>query len=127
MELAKVLLHLEERTCVSGFEGLRQRALVAVTVMDPAHVSPSADVLLLCLGWLCGTWRTSGVQVQVASPLLCSGGGVFDLTVLCSELQSAAAHGYLGCKCPGPLSGPSYLSKSWSSVGLLDPDAQVNI
>ncbi|XP_063082351.1 telomere length regulation protein TEL2 homolog isoform X2 [Cavia porcellus] len=39
VELAKVLLHLEERTCVSGFEGLRQRALVAVTVMDPAHVA----------------------------------------------------------------------------------------
>ncbi|XP_023567402.1 telomere length regulation protein TEL2 homolog isoform X2 [Octodon degus] len=39
VELAKVLLHLEERTCVSGFEGLRQRALVAVTVMDPARVA----------------------------------------------------------------------------------------
>ncbi|EHB14235.1 Telomere length regulation protein TEL2-like protein [Heterocephalus glaber] len=38
VELAKVLLHLEERTCVSGFEGLRQRALVAVIVMDPARV-----------------------------------------------------------------------------------------
>ncbi|XP_021107069.1 telomere length regulation protein TEL2 homolog isoform X5 [Heterocephalus glaber] len=39
VELAKVLLHLEERTCVSGFEGLRQRALVAVIVMDPARVA----------------------------------------------------------------------------------------
>ncbi|XP_005391619.1 PREDICTED: telomere length regulation protein TEL2 homolog isoform X1 [Chinchilla lanigera] len=39
VELAKVLLHLEERTCVSGFEGLRQKALVAVTVMDPARVA----------------------------------------------------------------------------------------
>ncbi|XP_053413822.1 telomere length regulation protein TEL2 homolog isoform X3 [Nycticebus coucang] len=38
VELAKVLLHLEERTCVAGFEGLRQRALVAVTVTDPAQV-----------------------------------------------------------------------------------------
>lgn len=42
VELAKVLLHLEERTCVAGFEKLRQRALVAVTVTDPARVGPSA-------------------------------------------------------------------------------------
>ncbi|KAK2097278.1 hypothetical protein P7K49_022729 [Saguinus oedipus] len=35
VELAKVLLHLEEKTCVVGFERLRQRALVAVTVTDP--------------------------------------------------------------------------------------------
>ncbi|XP_032315987.1 telomere length regulation protein TEL2 homolog isoform X2 [Camelus ferus] len=35
VELAKVLLHLEEKTGVAGFEGLRQRALVAVTVTDP--------------------------------------------------------------------------------------------
>lgn len=40
VELAKVLLHLEEKTCVVGFAGLRQRALVAVTVTDPARVSP---------------------------------------------------------------------------------------
>lgn len=40
LELAKVLLHLEEKTAVAGFEGLRQRALVAVTVTDPARVSP---------------------------------------------------------------------------------------
>ncbi|XP_062956024.1 telomere length regulation protein TEL2 homolog isoform X1 [Cynocephalus volans] len=39
VELAKVLLHLEERTCVVGFEVLRQRALVAVTVTDPAGVA----------------------------------------------------------------------------------------
>nr|XP_045730604.1 telomere length regulation protein TEL2 homolog isoform X1 [Mirounga angustirostris]XP_045730605.1 telomere length regulation protein TEL2 homolog isoform X1 [Mirounga angustirostris] len=36
VELAKVLLHLEEKTSVVGFEGLRQRALVAVVVTDPA-------------------------------------------------------------------------------------------
>lgn len=41
MELAKVLLHLEEKTSVVGFEGLRQRALVAITVTDPARVSVS--------------------------------------------------------------------------------------
>lgn len=34
-----MLLHLEEKTSVAGFEGLRQRALVAVTVTDPARVS----------------------------------------------------------------------------------------
>ncbi|XP_019504179.1 PREDICTED: telomere length regulation protein TEL2 homolog isoform X1 [Hipposideros armiger] len=39
VELAKVLLHLEEKTSVVGFEGLRQRALVAVTVTDPARVA----------------------------------------------------------------------------------------
>ncbi|XP_045849640.1 telomere length regulation protein TEL2 homolog isoform X1 [Meles meles] len=40
VELAKVLLHLEEKTSVVGFERLRQRALVAVAVTDPAPVSP---------------------------------------------------------------------------------------
>ncbi|KAF6127651.1 telomere maintenance 2 [Phyllostomus discolor] len=39
VELAKVLLHLEEKTSVAGFEGLRQRALVAVIVTDPARVA----------------------------------------------------------------------------------------
>ncbi|KAI5762091.1 TELO2 [Gulo gulo luscus] len=39
VELAKVLLHLEEKTSVVGFEGLRQRALVAVMVTDPAPVA----------------------------------------------------------------------------------------
>ncbi|XP_066239066.1 telomere length regulation protein TEL2 homolog isoform X2 [Saccopteryx leptura] len=39
LELAKVLLHLEEKTRVVGFEGLRQRAMVAVTVTDPARVA----------------------------------------------------------------------------------------
>ncbi|XP_006901982.1 PREDICTED: telomere length regulation protein TEL2 homolog [Elephantulus edwardii] len=39
VELAQVLLHLEEKTCVAGFEGLRRRALVAVIVMDPARVA----------------------------------------------------------------------------------------
>lgn len=41
VELAQVLLHLEEKTSVAGFEGLRQRALVAVTITDPAQVSPT--------------------------------------------------------------------------------------
>lgn len=39
VELAKVLLHLEEKTSVAGFEGLRQRALVALIVTDPAQVA----------------------------------------------------------------------------------------
>ncbi|CAO2642250.1 Telomere length regulation protein TEL2 homolog [Lemmus lemmus] len=39
VELAKVLLHLEEKTCVADFEQLRQRALVAVTVTDPEQVA----------------------------------------------------------------------------------------
>lgn len=40
-----MLLHLEEKTSVVGFEGLRQRALVAVTVTDPAQVSLSSCVV----------------------------------------------------------------------------------
>ncbi|XP_060028621.1 telomere length regulation protein TEL2 homolog isoform X2 [Erinaceus europaeus] len=39
VELTRALLHLEERTSVVGFDGLRQRALVAVTVTDPAPVA----------------------------------------------------------------------------------------
>ncbi|XP_051023744.1 telomere length regulation protein TEL2 homolog [Acomys russatus] len=39
VELAKVLLHLEEKTCVAEFEQLRQRALVALTVTDPERVA----------------------------------------------------------------------------------------
>ncbi|CAH6786629.1 telomere length regulation protein TEL2 homolog isoform X1 [Phodopus roborovskii] len=39
VELAKVLLHLEEKTCMAEFEQLRQRALVAVTVTDPEQVA----------------------------------------------------------------------------------------
>lgn len=45
VELAKVLLHLEEKTCVAEFEQLRQRALVAVTVTDPEQVSPAMVTL----------------------------------------------------------------------------------
>uniref|UniRef100_F7G8S3 Telomere length regulation protein TEL2 homolog n=1 Tax=Monodelphis domestica TaxID=13616 RepID=F7G8S3_MONDO len=36
-ELAKVLLHLEEKTSMEGFEMLRRRALVAVTIIDPVQ------------------------------------------------------------------------------------------
>ncbi|XP_076998372.1 telomere length regulation protein TEL2 homolog [Tamandua tetradactyla] len=39
VELAMALLHLEEKTCVPGFEGLRRGALVAVTVTDPVRVA----------------------------------------------------------------------------------------
>ncbi|XP_048188887.1 telomere length regulation protein TEL2 homolog [Perognathus longimembris pacificus] len=39
VELARVLLHLEDRTCLVGFERLRQRALVLVIVTDPARVA----------------------------------------------------------------------------------------
>ncbi|XP_044836246.1 telomere length regulation protein TEL2 homolog isoform X1 [Mauremys mutica] len=38
MELAKVLLHLEEKTYIEGFMELRKRALVAVTITDPVPV-----------------------------------------------------------------------------------------
>ncbi|KAM9291671.1 telomere length regulation protein TEL2 homolog isoform 2-T3 [Morus bassanus] len=39
MELAKVLLHLEEKTCIEGFVELRQRAQVAVLTIDPIPVA----------------------------------------------------------------------------------------
>ncbi|XP_060117034.1 telomere length regulation protein TEL2 homolog [Heteronotia binoei] len=39
VELAKVLLHLEEKSYIEGFVGLRQRALVALAVTDPVPVS----------------------------------------------------------------------------------------
>ncbi|KAF4015464.1 hypothetical protein G4228_007289 [Cervus hanglu yarkandensis] len=51
LELAKVLLHLEEKTAVAGFEGLRQRALVAVTVTDPARVAEYLAVQFYALNY----------------------------------------------------------------------------
>ncbi|NXM30045.1 TELO2 protein, partial [Oxyruncus cristatus] len=39
VELAKILLHLEEKTCIEGFVDLRQRAQVAVLTTDPIPVS----------------------------------------------------------------------------------------
>nr|XP_003417737.1 telomere length regulation protein TEL2 homolog isoform X2 [Loxodonta africana] len=39
VELAQVLLHLEEKSFVAGFEALCRGALVAVTVTDPARVA----------------------------------------------------------------------------------------
>ncbi|KAM6299202.1 telomere length regulation protein TEL2 homolog [Aegotheles albertisi] len=39
VELAKILLHLEEKTCIEGFVELRQRAQVAVLTTDPIRVA----------------------------------------------------------------------------------------
>ncbi|XP_055661334.1 telomere length regulation protein TEL2 homolog isoform X1 [Falco peregrinus] len=39
VELAKILLHLEEKTCIEGFLELRQRAQVAVLTTDPIPVA----------------------------------------------------------------------------------------
>ncbi|XP_067162624.1 telomere length regulation protein TEL2 homolog [Apteryx mantelli] len=39
VELAKILLHLEEKTCIEGFAELRQRAQVAVLITDPIPVA----------------------------------------------------------------------------------------
>ncbi|XP_009898844.2 telomere length regulation protein TEL2 homolog [Dryobates pubescens] len=39
VELAKILLHLEEKTCMEGFAALRQRAQVAVLTTDPIPVA----------------------------------------------------------------------------------------
>ncbi|NXA74538.1 TELO2 protein, partial [Thryothorus ludovicianus] len=39
VELAKILLHLEEKTCIEGFVELRRRAQVAVLTTDPIPVA----------------------------------------------------------------------------------------
>ncbi|XP_041318215.1 telomere length regulation protein TEL2 homolog isoform X2 [Pyrgilauda ruficollis] len=39
VELAKILLHLEEKSCIEGFVALRQRAQVAVLTTDPIPVA----------------------------------------------------------------------------------------
>uniref|UniRef100_A0A8C9FNL2 Telomere length regulation protein TEL2 homolog n=1 Tax=Pavo cristatus TaxID=9049 RepID=A0A8C9FNL2_PAVCR len=39
VELAKILLHLEEKTCLEGFAELRQKAQVAVLTTDPIPVA----------------------------------------------------------------------------------------
>lgn len=39
VELAKILLHLEEKTCLEGFSELRQKAQVAVLTTDPIPVA----------------------------------------------------------------------------------------
>ncbi|NWX46734.1 TELO2 protein, partial [Steatornis caripensis] len=39
VELAKILLHLEEKTCIEGFAELRQRAQVAVLTTNPIPVA----------------------------------------------------------------------------------------
>lgn len=77
VELAKVLLHLEEKTSVVGFEGLRQRALVAVVVTDPAPVSHRGGA-----GWgvLCSR-RTGSICVGA----LALGGGPSGLS--CARLR----------------------------------------
>lgn len=59
MELAKILLHLEEKTCIEGFVELRQRAQVAVLTTDPIPVSPFA--VFLC-----------PVETQAAAEVFCS-------------------------------------------------------
>lgn len=71
LELAKVLLHLEEKTAVAGFERLRQRALVAVTVTDPARVSPrSVWSLGRALGGGCAGAPSGVVALSRPSPAL---------------------------------------------------------
>ena len=98
VELAKVLLHLEEKTSVEGFEGLRQRALVAVVVTDPAPVSPRPATQLVSALGPC-LWVASTAASRVSG----SGSRVPDLAILRPQLQPPTAHGHSGCKCPGAL------------------------
>lgn len=97
MELAKVLLHLEEKASVVGFEGLRQRALVALIVTDPARVSSGGSGMPRLHPSVC---VCVGPYLQGCDPstshLPGLGGRVSDLTVLRCQLQPQAAHGHPG-------------------------------
>ncbi|NXI66195.1 TELO2 protein, partial [Anseranas semipalmata] len=77
VELAKVLLHLEEKTCIEGFAELRRRAQVAVLTMDPIPVTQ---------------YLTS--QFYSLNYSLCQRMDILDVLVLAAqELSYPKAHG----------------------------------
>ncbi|XP_070617171.1 telomere length regulation protein TEL2 homolog [Erythrolamprus reginae] len=51
VELAKVLLHLEEKSYIEGFVGLRQGAMVALTITDPIRVAKYLTSEFYCLNY----------------------------------------------------------------------------
>ncbi|XP_051488286.1 telomere length regulation protein TEL2 homolog isoform X1 [Apus apus] len=77
VELAKILLHLEEKTCMEGFVELRQRAQVAVLTTDPIPVAK---------------YLTS--QFYSLNYSLCQRVDILDVLVLAAqELSSPQSHG----------------------------------
>ncbi|XP_054570560.1 telomere length regulation protein TEL2 homolog isoform X3 [Eptesicus fuscus] len=102
VELAQVLLHLEEKTSVAGFEGLRQRALVAVTVTDPAQVA----------AYLTSQFYAINYSLRQRMDIL---------DVLALAAQELSRPGRLGrtsqCGSPGPTCPPSCAeAPTWRAV-----------
>ncbi|NXW53143.1 TELO2 protein, partial [Eurystomus gularis] len=72
VELAKILLHLEEKTCIEGFAELRQRAQVAVLTTDPIPVAKYLTSQFYSLNYsLCQRVDVLDVLVLAAQELSC--------------------------------------------------------
>ncbi|NWV82990.1 TELO2 protein, partial [Dasyornis broadbenti] len=72
VELAKILLHLEEKTCIEGFVELRQRAQVAVLITDPIPVAKYLTSQFYSLNYsLCQRMDILDVLVLAAQELSC--------------------------------------------------------
>ncbi|NWU69995.1 TELO2 protein, partial [Pterocles burchelli] len=72
VELAKILLHLEEKTCIEGFVQLRQRAQVAVLTTDPIPVAKYLTSQFYSLNYsLCQRMDILDVLVLAAQELSC--------------------------------------------------------
>ncbi|NXJ69187.1 TELO2 protein, partial [Rostratula benghalensis] len=72
VELAKILLHLEEKTCIEGFVELRQRAQVAVLTTDPIPVAKYLTSQFYSLNYsLCQRMDILDVLVLAARELSC--------------------------------------------------------
>ncbi|KFU97628.1 Telomere length regulation protein TEL2, partial [Pterocles gutturalis] len=72
VELAKILLHLEEKTCIEGFVQLRQRAQVAVLTTDPIPVAKYLTSQFYSLNYsLCQRMDILNVLVLAAQELSC--------------------------------------------------------
>ncbi|NXD27872.1 TELO2 protein, partial [Spelaeornis formosus] len=72
VELAKILLHLEQKTCIEGFVELRQRAQVAVLTTDPIPVAKYLTSQFYSLNYsLCQRMDILDVLVLAAQELSC--------------------------------------------------------
>ncbi|NWR76134.1 TELO2 protein, partial [Centropus unirufus] len=103
VELAKILLHLEEKTCIEDFVELRQRAQVAVLTTDPI---PVAEYL------------TS--QFYSLNYSLCQRTDILNVLVLAAqELAYPKSHGKTKPSAPKPCIQPlpgSDSSKDWRRI-----------
>ncbi|KAM4819953.1 telomere length regulation protein TEL2 homolog [Thomomys bottae] len=107
VELARVLLHLEDRTCLVGFEKLRQRALVQVTATDPARVAE----------YLTSQFYSLNYSLRQRMDIL-------DVLILAAQelsrpgrLQRPVCHGSPG---PGPQGSPAQVASQPGSAGTPD-------